>query len=116
MPFRLRSRLPGAAALCRILVTSTLVGAAINLGGCVNPVSSKLYQPKPLAAASPTWAGRAPTGVSAKTADGVELTGWFWAPEQPHGDILLFLRGRAGNRNIAAKQAEPFAAGGRGVR
>jgi len=115
MLFRVRSRLPDAAALSRILLASTLVGAALTVSGCVNPVSSKLYQPKPLAATSPTWAGRAPTTVSAKTADGIELTGWFWAPEQPHGDILLFLPGRAGNRNIAAKQAEPFAAGGRGV-
>ncbi|RYY15462.1 MAG: alpha/beta hydrolase, partial [Alphaproteobacteria bacterium] len=53
--------------------------------------------------------------VSARTSDGLELTGWFWAPDDPSDDILLFLPGRAGNRDTAAHQAEPFAAGGRGV-
>ena len=94
--------------------TLALVAASM-LSACVNPVSSSLYQPAPLAAQPAPWAGRAPTAIEARTADGLTLTGWYWAPEQPGGDILLFLPGRAGNRDIAARQAEPFAAGGRGV-
>jgi len=90
----------------------TLVGA---LASCVNPVGSSLYQPEPLAAERAPWAGREPMAVSARTSDGLELTGWFWAPDDPSDDILLFLPGRAGNRDTAARQAEPFAAGGRGV-
>jgi alpha-beta hydrolase superfamily lysophospholipase len=115
MPFRVRSPLPFVAPFCRALAASALIAAALSVGGCFNPVSSKLYQPAPLAAAPLNWSGRAPIAVTARTVDGLALTGWFWAPEQPHDDVLLFLPGRAGNRDIAAKQAEAFAAGGRGV-
>ncbi len=53
--------------------------------------------------------------VTARTSDGLDLAGWYWAPQDAGGDVLLFLPGRAGNRDIAARQAEAFATGGRDV-
>lgn len=84
------------------------------LAGCVNPVGRSLYQPAPLAA-TPTWIGRTPRLVDAVAADGVHLQGWFWPPETPGGAVLIYVPGRAGNRDIAAKAAQAFARGGRGV-
>lgn len=84
------------------------------LAGCVNPVGRSLYQPAPLAA-TPTWIGRTPRLVEAVAADGVHLQGWFWPPETPGGAVLIYVPGRAGNRDIAAKAAQAFARDGRGV-
>jgi fermentation-respiration switch protein FrsA (DUF1100 family) len=94
-----------------------LIAAAIlstMLAGCVNPVGRSLYQPAPLAT-TPTWTGRTPRLVEAIAADGVHLQGWFWPPETPGGAVLIYVPGRAGNRDIAAKVAQAFARDGRGV-
>jgi len=94
-----------------------LIAAAIlstMLAGCVNPVGRSLYQPAPLAT-TPTWTGRTPRLVEAIAADGVHLQGWFWPPETPGGAVLIYVPGRAGNRDIAAKAAQAFARDGRGV-
>ena len=88
--------------------------ACLLLGGCVDPVGSSLYQPQPIGAVA-AWTGRAPAPVSARTADGIDLAGLFWAPRDAGGDILLFLPGRTGNLDTAARQAQSLAAGGRGV-
>ena len=95
----------------------SLIAAAIlftMLAGCVNPVGRSLYQPAPLAT-TPTWTGRTPRLVEAIAADGVHLQGWFWPPETPGGAVLIYVPGRAGNRDIAAKVAQAFARDGRGV-
>ena len=84
------------------------------LAGCVNPVGRSVYQPAPLAA-MPTWIGRTPRLIEAVAADGVHLQGWFWPPETPGGAVLIYVPGRAGNRDIAAKAAQAFARDGRGV-
>lgn len=94
------------------LVAAIVMSAA--LAGCVNPVGRSLYQPAPLAA-TPTWTGRAPQPVEAVAADGARLKGWFWPPETPTGAVLIYLPGRAGNRDVAAKAAQAFARDGRGV-
>ena len=94
-----------------------LIAAAIlstMLAGCVNPVGRSLYQPAPLAT-TPTWTGRTPRLVEAIAADGVHLQGWFWPPETPGGAVLIYVPGRAGNRDISAKAAQAFARDGRGV-
>ena len=94
--------------------TGLLVILAI-VTGCVNMVDASLFQPQPVSAMQHRWTSRPPVSVTARTADGLALSGWFWPPLDPSGDIVLFLPGRAGNRDIAAAQAEPFAADGRGV-
>ncbi len=94
-----------------------LIAAAILStmpAGCVNPVGRSLYQPAPLAA-TPTWTGRTPRLVEAIAADGVHLQGWFWPPETPSRAVLIYVPGRAGNRDTAAKAAQAFARNGRGV-
>ena len=101
---RRRGRLP--------LVAAIVMPAA--LAGCVNPVGRSLYQPAPLAA-TPAWTGRTPLSVEAVAADGARLKGWFWPPETPTGPVLVYLPGRAGNRDVAAKAAQAFARDGRGV-
>ncbi len=94
-----------------------LIAAAIlstMSAGCVNPVGRSLYRPAPLAT-TPTWTGRTPRLVDTVAADGVHLQGWFWPPKTPGGAVLIYVPGRAGNRDIAAKAAQAFAHDGRGV-
>lgn len=98
--------------LLRVWVALPLAAAA---AACVDPVAQSLYQPTAVSAAAPRWAGREPRLVTATTDDGLALSGWFWPPEDGSRDLLVFLPGRAGNRDTAALQAEPLAAGGRGV-
>jgi fermentation-respiration switch protein FrsA (DUF1100 family) len=97
------------------MLASLGVSLSLAMTGCINPVGSTLYQPQPIAGPAPAWQDRAPVAVTARTRDGLDLAGWFWAPQDATGDILLFLPGRAGNRDTAARQAEAFAANGRGV-
>ncbi|RZM26881.1 MAG: alpha/beta hydrolase, partial [Sphingomonas sp.] len=85
------------------------------LGGCVNPVGRSLYQPTSLGATTPAWTTRAPQLVDTITKDGVRLQGWFWPPETADGAILVYMPGRAGNRDIAAKAAQAFAQDGHGL-
>ncbi|WP_374942707.1 alpha/beta hydrolase [Sphingomonas sp.] len=98
----------------RLLHAVLTLPLALVVPACVDPVAQSLYQPAPVAAA-PRWTDRAPRLVTATTADGLMLSGWFWAPADGNRDLLVFLPGRAGNRDTAARQAEPLAAGGRGV-
>ncbi len=99
----------------RMLTASFVILASLSASACLNPVGKALYQPQPVTGVSPTWTGRAPVPVTARTTDGLDLAGWYWAPEGKDRDILLFLPGRAGNRDTAARQAEAFAQDGRGV-
>ena len=94
------------------LMSATLLFT--TLAGCVNPVGRALYQPAPVAA-TPTWTGRAPRMVEAVSTDGITLKGWFWPPETANGGVLIYLPGRAGNRDVAAKAAQAFARDGHGV-
>ncbi len=102
-------------ALRKLIGASLILSTPLLMAGCINPVGSALYQPQPVTGPAPVWKDRAPVAVTARTRDGLALTGWYWAPQDASGDILLFLPGRAGNRDTAARQAEAFAAGGRGV-
>ncbi len=89
--------------------------ALVMLSGCVNPVARSLYQPAPLAATPPEWTGRTPRLVEAIAKDGVRLRGWFWPPETTGGAVLIYLPGRSGNRDVAARAAQAFARDGHGV-
>ncbi len=99
----------------RMVCASLVLSLPLLMSGCISPVGSALYQPQPITGVAPVWKGRAPVSVTARTSDAIVLTGWYWAPQDASGDILLFLPGRAGNRDTAAHQAEAFAASGRGV-
>ena len=115
MPLTTRTPHCARRSLRRTAGLSLLLATSLSLTGCLNPVSSALFQPQPLGNRPLAWAKRAPTAVVARTSDGLELTGWYWPPAAATSDVLLYLPGRAGNRDTAAQQAEPFAADGRGV-
>lgn len=91
-----------------------VVMVAVALGGCAGFVRERIYKPEPITAA-PTWAGEAPRAVSARTADGLTLRGWYWPPSAGQQDILVFFKGNGGNRDIAARMAEPLRKSGRGL-
>lgn len=91
-----------------------VLAAALALGGCAGFVRERIYKPDPINAA-PVWTGEAPRQVSAPTADGLELNGYYWPPETASGDIILFFHGNGGNRNTAARVAEPLRRNGKGL-
>jgi pimeloyl-ACP methyl ester carboxylesterase len=92
-----------------------LLTAAALLGGCAGLIRERMYQPDPLAAAGPAWPGRAPQPVRVATADGLALEGWYWPPAAPGRDLIVFFHGNAGNRDTAARMAEPLSRDGRGL-
>ena len=86
-----------------------------SLSGCINPVGRSLYEPAPLGSTTPAWTARVPQLVDTTTKDGVRLQGWFWPPETADGAVLVYLPGRAGNRDVAATAAQAFAQDGHGL-
>lgn len=88
------------------------VGAlALVLTACASTVRSRIYLPEPMPA-SVSWDGPAPSEVTATTADGLSLRGYYWPVQSPGGDLILFFHGNGGNRYTAARRAAPLAAGG----
>lgn len=83
----------------------------LTLASCASTVDSRLYLPEPMPA-SVTWSGRAPEEVTATTADGLKLRGYYWPPRPAGGDLILFFHGQSGNRYKAARMAAPLAGGG----
>jgi uncharacterized protein len=98
----------------RGLRISFMAAAAVGLGGCAGFVRDRIYKPEPITA-SPAWPGEAPREVSARTADGLTLRGWYWPPAEGQIDILVFFHGNGGNRDTAARVAWPLREGGRGL-
>jgi pimeloyl-ACP methyl ester carboxylesterase len=91
-----------------------VLAMAVALSGCAGFVRDRIYKPDPITAA-PAWAGEAPREVSARTADGLTLRGWYWGPAAGQQDILVFFHGNGGNRDVAARVAEPLRRSGRGL-
>lgn len=93
---------------------AAIATAAMSLGGCAGFVRDRIYRPEPIVAA-PAWRGEAPRAVSVRTADGLTLRGWYWAPAAGQADILVFFHGNGGNRDTAAQIAEPLRENGHGL-
>lgn len=91
------------------------LAAALSLAGCAGMARERIYRPEPIAAAQPAWRGAAPRPVTARTADGLVLNGYYWPPAAGSRDILVFFHGNAGNRQTAASMAEPLTRHGSGV-
>jgi uncharacterized protein len=83
----------------------------LALASCTSTVHSRLFLPEPMPA-SVSWSGRAPEEVTATTADGLKLRGYYWPPQSEGGDLILFFHGNGGNRYTAARRAAPLADGG----
>jgi fermentation-respiration switch protein FrsA (DUF1100 family) len=82
----------------------------LTLASCASAVRSRIYLPEPMPA-QVSWTGRAPEEVTATTADGLTLRGYYWAPRAGE-DLILYFHGQSGNRYTAAQRAAPLAAGG----
>ena len=91
-----------------------VLALSVMLGGCAGFVRERIYRPDPITAA-PQWTGEAPREVSVRTADGLTLRGWYWAPAPGQQDMLVFFHGNGGNRDTAARVAEPLRRSGRGL-
>lgn len=92
-----------------------LFAAALMVAGCAGMVRERIYRPVPIAADQPAWRGAAPQAVTARTADGLVLNGYYWPPAGGSRDILVFFHGNGGNRQTAALIAEPLTRHGSGV-
>jgi hypothetical protein len=91
-----------------------LVAATSLLAGCAGFVRERIYKPAPITGAV-AWPGEAPRQVTARTADGLDLNGYYWPPQPGSTDILVFFHGNGGNRDIAALVAEPLRRSGKGL-
>ena len=87
------------------------VAMMVTLAGCASTVRSRIYLPEPMPATI-SWEGRAPDEVTATTADGLRLRGYYWPVQSAGGDLIVFFHGQSGNRYRAARMAAPLAAGG----
>jgi fermentation-respiration switch protein FrsA (DUF1100 family) len=92
-----------------------LLAAALMLAGCAGIARERIYRPVPIAADQPAWRAAAPRPVTARTADGLVLNGYYWPPSGSSRDILVFFHGNGGNRQTAALMAEPLTRHGSGV-
>jgi fermentation-respiration switch protein FrsA (DUF1100 family) len=92
----------------RVVVAGAMM---LALASCASTVRSRIYLPAPMPA-SVSWSGRVPDEVTATTADGLKLHGYYWPPQSVGGDLILFFHGQSGNRYTAARMAAPLAAGG----
>lgn len=92
-----------------------LLSLALLLAGCADMVRKHIYRPDASAGQAVAWEGAAPAEVTVRTADGLTLTGYYWAPAPGRSDILVYFHGNGGNQRAGALGAAPLAAGGHGV-
>jgi fermentation-respiration switch protein FrsA (DUF1100 family) len=83
----------------------------LALASCASTIRSRIYRPQPMPAVI-AWDGRAPEEVTADTADGLKLRGYYWPPQAEGGELILFFHGQSGNRYTNARMAAPLAARG----
>lgn len=96
--------------MIRLTLALTL---CLLLSGCADMIRDRVFLPSPLAE-TPSWT-RPPEPVEVTTADGVTLRGLYWAPREPHRDIIVYFHGNGGNLNRDGAYAEPLAGDGRGL-
>lgn len=78
-------------------------------------VDGKVYQPVSLADTEVTFAGEAPQMIRTTTADGLDLEGAYWPPEDGNDQVVIVFHGNSYNHMVMAVRAEPLRIGGRGV-
>lgn len=101
-----RHKLRIAVLLLGLLVSLTPVGA--------QAIDWRIFRPSPMPRER-VWNGPAPVEVTAETADGLRLLGYWWAPAKAGAPVLVFFHGQSGNRFEAATMAAALATQGQGV-
>lgn len=89
-----------------------MLGAQV---GCAQFAREQLYAPPVGPISTPEWTGPAPERISVRTADGIDLAGLYWAPDNGATDIVLVLHGRRDNAGRMAGYVQRLAEGDSGV-
>ena len=96
--------------------TAAVISIAVFLGGCAGTIRDRIYRPDGIVpTAIAAWPGAKPQDVSATTADGLTLKGYYWPPKEGRSDVIVYFHGNAGNARFAAERAGPLTQGGHGV-
>lgn len=100
-----------------MIIRIALVGAIAltALAGCASVIRDRIYQPVAIGETPVAFAAAAPQQVSVTTADGLVLSGYYWAPDSAVNDIVVYFHGNGFNQLVGAARAEPLATGGHGV-
>lgn len=98
-------------------MSARIVFAALllSLAGCSGLVRDRIFQPVPVSQTPVQWTGEAPRDITATTADGLTLHGYYWPAEPASGTLLVAFHGNGFNQLVGAERAEPFRNGGHGV-
>lgn len=99
----------------RVLVAVFLASSALALAGCAGTIRDRIYQPAALAETPVQFAGEAPQNVNARTADGLDLAGYYWPAEAGNNTLVVYFHGNGYNQLVGAARAEPLRKGGHGV-
>ncbi|WP_299329358.1 alpha/beta fold hydrolase [Parasphingopyxis sp.] len=83
--------------------------------GCAQFAREQLYAPPVGPITTPEWTGPAPERITVTTADGLALTGLYWAPDNGSEDMILVLHGRRDNAGRMAGYVQRLAAGDSGI-
>lgn len=86
-----------------------------GIAACSGIVRDRIFQPEPLARTPVTWTTTAPQDVTATTADGLTLHGYYWPADPGSDSLMIAFHGNGFNQLVGAARAEPFRTGGHGV-
>ncbi len=92
-----------------------VAGLVLLAAGCSGLIRDRVFQPRPLSETPVTWATEAPQEVTATTADGLTLHGYYWPAEAGNNTLIVSFHGNGFNQLVGAARAEPFRVGGHGV-
>ena len=98
-----------------VLVAVFLASAALALSGCAGTIRDRIYQPTALAETPMQFAGEAPQDVNARTADGLNLAGYYWPAEAGNDTLVVYFHGNGYNQLVGAARVEPLRKGEHGV-
>lgn len=99
----------------RLSFVFAALGAALTLAGCAGTIRDRIYQPATLAETPISFAGEAPQDVAVRTADGLDLAGYYWPATAGNGTLVVYFHGNGYNQLVGAARAEPLRKGGHGV-
>jgi len=88
--------------------------AAMALGGC-SLSRTILYSPGSEPPETIAWVAAAPQKLTVRTADGLDLTGYYWSGAARDPDIYVFFHGRNWTAERAANAAQHLAGAGNAV-